>query len=152
MPWPFNELSRLLFTFYLFVNCLSEWKLCRQMLQWMDALDPWENVTDLGRLLLELPVEPRLGKMLLTATVLRCLDPVLSIVCCLSYRDPFILPADTQEKKLSAARKLELTGGSLSDHMAILRAFTLWTGARRRGRLKNANWLEKAAISSNKRL
>lgn len=101
-----------------------------KMLQWMDALDPWENVTDLGRLLLELPVEPRAGKMLLTATVLHCLDPVLTIVCCLSHRDPFLLPADPNEKKVAAARKLELAAGTLSDHMAMLRAFNLWLGAR----------------------
>lgn len=104
-----------------------------QMLQWMDALDPWENVTDLGRLMLELPVEPRLGKMLLTATVLHCLDPVLTIVCCLSHRDPFLLPAEPNEKKIAAARKLELAAGTLSDHMAMLRAFNLWLAARSNG-------------------
>lgn len=104
------------------------------MLQWMDALDPWENVTDLGRLLLELPVEPRAGKMLLTATVLHCLDPVLTIVCCLSHRDPFLLPAEPNEKKIAAARKLELAAGTLSDHMAMLRAFNLWLAARANGK------------------
>ena len=105
------------------------------MLHWMDALDPWENVTDLGRLLLELPVEPRAGKMLLTATVLRCLDPVLTIVCCLSHRDPFLLPSEPNDKKIAAARKLELAAGTLSDHMAMLRAFNLWLGARSNGKL-----------------
>lgn len=114
----------LLLTLYLFVF---------QMLQWMDALDPWENVTDMGRLMLELPVEPRLGKMLLTSTVLHCLDPVLTIVCCLSYRDPFLLPGDPQDKKLAATRKLELAAGTLSDHMAMLRAFMLWQVARANG-------------------
>lgn len=99
----------------------------------MDALDPWENVTDLGRLLLELPVEPRLGKMLLTATVLRCLDPVLTIVCCLSYREPFLLPADSEDKKAASRRRLELAAGTMSDHMALLRAFNLWQAARANG-------------------
>ena len=126
------------------VNCISVWishdlllayNQFLQMLQWMDALDPWENVTDLGRLLLELPVEPRAGKMLLTATVLHCLDPVLTIVCCLSHRDPFILPAEPNEKKVAAARKLELSAGTLSDHMAMLRAFNLWLSARSAGNL-----------------
>ena len=105
----------------------------------MDALDPWENVTDLGRLLLELPVEPRLGKMLLTATVLHCLDPVLTIVCCLSYRDPFVLPSEPQEKKAAAARKLELSAGTLSDHMAMLRAFNLWQVAKANGKSTTIN-------------
>lgn len=100
----------------------------------MDALDPWENVTDLGRLLLELPVEPRLGKMLLTASVLHCLDPVLTIVCCLSHRDPFLLPADKEDRKAAAQRKLELSAGTLSDHMALLRSFNLWLDARKKGK------------------
>ena len=99
----------------------------------MDALDPWENVTDLGRLLLDLPVEPRMGKMLLTATVLGCLNPVLTIVCCLSHRDPFVLPTEPGERKLAAACKQQLAAGSLSDHMAMLRAYELWSEAKRRG-------------------
>lgn len=103
------------------------------MLQWMDALDPWENVTDLGRLLLELPVETRLGKMLLTATVLRCLDPVLTIVCSLSHRTPFVLPAEVDEKKLASTRKLELAAGTLSDHMVMLQAYNLWQAAKKMG-------------------
>lgn len=78
--------------------------------------------------------ESGLGKMLLTATVLHCLDPVLTIVCCLSYRDPFVLPSEPQEKKAAAARKLELSAGTLSDHMAMLRAFNLWQIAKANGK------------------
>jgi HrpA-like RNA helicase len=55
-------------------------------LKTIQALDPDENVTLLGKHLLELPVDPQLGKMILTALVLQCLDPVLTIVCCMSYR------------------------------------------------------------------
>ena len=55
-------------------------------LQTIDALDSWEDLTELGHHLLDLPVEPRLGKMLLYSVVLKCLDPVLTIVCCLAYR------------------------------------------------------------------
>ena len=57
-----------------------------QMLKTMEALDAWEDVTELGNHLLDLPVEPRLGKMVLYAVVLKCLDPVLTIVCCAAYR------------------------------------------------------------------
>ena len=103
------------------------------MLQWMDALDPWENVTDLGHVLLDLPVDPRLGKMLVSATILRCLDPVLTIVCCLSHRSPFILPTEADERKLAAIRQIELAAGTLSDHMVLLRAFTLWLSAKDKG-------------------
>lgn len=54
--------------------------------QTIDALDPWEDVTELGHHLLDLPVEPRLGKAVLYSIVLKCLDPVLTIVCCLAHR------------------------------------------------------------------
>lgn len=52
----------------------------------MDALDGWEDVTELGHHLLDLPLPPRLAKMVITATVLKCLDPVLTIAACLAYK------------------------------------------------------------------
>ena len=57
-------------------------------LQQMDALDDSEELTELGRHLADLPVDPHLGKMVLNSIVLKCLDPVLTIVCSLSYKDP----------------------------------------------------------------
>ena len=57
-----------------------------QMLKTIEALDAWEDVTELGNHLLDLPIEPRLGKMVLHSVVLKCLDPVLTIVCCSAYR------------------------------------------------------------------
>ena len=57
-----------------------------QLLKTIDALDPWEDLTELGSDLLDLPVEPRLEKMLLYAVILKCLDPILTIVCSLSYK------------------------------------------------------------------
>ena len=41
-----------------------------------------------GRLLAELPVEPRLGKMILFSVVLKCLDPAIVLACAMAYKDP----------------------------------------------------------------
>jgi HrpA-like RNA helicase len=41
-----------------------------------------------GRLLAELPVEPRLGKMILFSVVLKCLDPAVVLACAMAYKDP----------------------------------------------------------------
>jgi len=57
-----------------------------QALKTMEALDAWEDVTELGNHLLDMPVEPKLGKTLLYSVALKCLDPVLTIVCCSAYR------------------------------------------------------------------
>ena len=54
----------------------------------MDALDSFEDLTELGHHLADLPVEPKYGKMILYAVALKCLDPILTIACSLAYRDP----------------------------------------------------------------
>ena len=57
-----------------------------KVLKAMEALDANENVTLLGEKLLQIPLEPQYGKMLLASVALRCLNPILTIVCCLSYK------------------------------------------------------------------
>ncbi|KAI5692972.1 hypothetical protein M8J75_005061 [Diaphorina citri] len=103
-----------------------------QMLKTMDALDPWEDLTELGRHLLDLPISPRYGKMLLVACVLKCLDPILTIVASLAYRDPFLIPMCASEKCAARNQRKALAGGAASDHMALLRAFQAWQDARQR--------------------
>ena len=56
--------------------------------QTIDALDSNEGLTQLGVRLLDLPVEPNFGKMILYSILLKCVEPVLTIVASLTYRDP----------------------------------------------------------------
>lgn len=104
-----------------------------QMLKTIDALDQHEDLTDLGYHLADLPVEPHLGKMVLCAVVLKCLDPILTIACTLTYRDPFVLPAQGSQKRASLICRKRFTSGTFSDHMALLRAFQAWQKARSEG-------------------
>uniref|UniRef100_A0A671VQR6 RNA helicase n=1 Tax=Sparus aurata TaxID=8175 RepID=A0A671VQR6_SPAAU len=104
-----------------------------QMLKTIDAMDQYEDLTDLGYHLADLPVEPHLGKMVMCAVVLKCLDPILTIACTLAYRDPFILPAQGSQKKAALDCRKSFTSSSFSDHMALLRAFQAWQKARSEG-------------------
>ncbi|XP_074107182.1 3'-5' RNA helicase YTHDC2 isoform X1 [Cotesia typhae] len=104
-----------------------------QLLKSIDALDAWEDLTELGTHLLDLPVEPRLGKMLLYAVVLKCLDPILTIVCSLAYKDPFVLPHQPCQKRAATAARKKFAADTYSDHMAVLRAFQAWQQARASG-------------------
>lgn len=54
----------------------------------------------IGRQLSMLPVEPKLGKMLILGAIFNCLDPVMSIVAGLSVRDPFLMPFDKKDVSL----------------------------------------------------
>lgn len=51
------------------------------------------TLTALGYHLSHLPLNPRLGKMLILACTLQCLEPVLTVCAALSYKSPFMQPA-----------------------------------------------------------
>lgn len=90
------------------------------------ALDENENLTVLGRHLTMLPMEPKLGKMLILGAVFNCLDPILTIVAGLSVRDPFLTPLD--KKDLAEAAKAQFSH-DYSDHLALVRAYEGWKDA-----------------------
>lgn len=64
----------------------------------------------MGRLLSKLPIDVHLGKFILTAVVMRCLDPALTIAAALSSKSPFITPLG-QEDEVDRA-KLKFNSGS----------------------------------------
>jgi ATP-dependent RNA helicase YTHDC2 len=103
------------------------------LLQAIGALDEQENLTELGVHLADLPVDVRLGKTLIYSVLLKCLDPVLTIVAALSVNDPFTLPAYGRDKERMVAIKKSLAENSMSDHLALLRIFQKWNDS------KNAN-------------
>ena len=53
------------------------------------ALDDAEELTALGHHLAALPVDVRVGKLLLLGASFGCLDPILTIAAALSYKSPF---------------------------------------------------------------
>lgn len=100
-----------------------------RLLKRIGALDEQENVTELGTLLVDLPVDVQLGKALLYAVLLKCLDPVLTIVSALSVKDPFVLPGLDTESTARHTRN-NFSCESFSDHMILLRVFQLWNESR----------------------
>ncbi|GLT50028.1 hypothetical protein SLA2020_235410 [Shorea laevis] len=107
-------------------------------LKMIGALDEKENLTNLGKFLSMLPVDPKLGKMLIMGALFRCFDPVLTIVSGLSVRDPFLLP---QEKKdLAGTAKSRFSAKDYSDHMALVRAYEGWKDAEREGSAYEYCW------------
>ncbi|XP_021591951.1 DExH-box ATP-dependent RNA helicase DExH5, mitochondrial isoform X2 [Manihot esculenta] len=90
------------------------------------ALDKNENLTVLGQYLTMLPLEPKLGKMLILGAIFNCLDPILTVVCGLSVRDPFLTPMDKRD--LAEAAKSQFSR-DYSDHLALVRAYEGWKDA-----------------------
>ena len=66
----------------------------RQLLEELNALSADERLTKIGRRLARLPIDPRLGRMILEAERLGCLREVLVIATALSLQDPRERPAE----------------------------------------------------------
>ncbi|KAK6143234.1 hypothetical protein DH2020_023582 [Rehmannia glutinosa] len=107
-------------------------------LKMIGALDENENLTHLGKFLSVLPVDPKLGKMLIMGAIFRCFDPILTVVAGLSVRDPFLLPQD--KKDLAGTAKSRFSAKDYSDHMALVRAFEGWKDAEREGSAYEYCW------------
>ncbi|KAI0094612.1 P-loop containing nucleoside triphosphate hydrolase protein [Irpex rosettiformis] len=90
------------------------------------ALTSVEDITPMGRLLSKLPTDVHLGKFLLVATVLRCLDPALTVAATLNSKSPFLVPFGKEDE----AHRQKLTFKiENSDFLTIHQAFSSWRRA-----------------------
>ncbi len=69
-----------------------------KLLQELGAVTPSGRLTGVGRRLARLPVDPRLGRMVLAASEQGCLEEVLVIASALAIQDPRERPADRQQQ------------------------------------------------------
>ncbi|SYW76632.1 related to ATP-dependent RNA helicase [Ustilago bromivora] len=109
-----------------------------EKLKMVGALDINKNLTSLGRVLLQLPVDAPMGKMCLYGAFFRCLDPVLSLAAILTSRDPFMAPMHLREEA-ELVKDRWCPPDFRSDALCILRAYTRWWEMESRGDLVAAN-------------
>ncbi|HEY3010467.1 MAG TPA: ATP-dependent RNA helicase HrpA [Micromonosporaceae bacterium] len=86
----------------------------------LDQSDPRQRLTVLGRRLAQLPIDPRLGRMVLESERNGCVREILVIAAGLSIQDPRERPADRQQ---AAAEKHARFSDKESDFLAYL---NLW--------------------------
>ena len=86
------------------------------------------GLTALGFHLATLPVDPRVGKMMIYGALFGCTDPALTIAASMSARSPFMSPFDKREQA-DEARQAFATEGS--DPLTTLTAFSQWKEMRR---------------------
>ena len=109
------------------------------------ALDETEALTGLGYHLAALPVDVRLGKMLLYAALFSCLDPVAIVAATISYKSPFVAPLEQRELADAARRAFAVEA---SDHLTTVNAFSTWRRIRHEhGRNFERQWCRKHFLS-----
>ncbi|KAF0897298.1 hypothetical protein E2562_035582 [Oryza meyeriana var. granulata] len=91
----------------------------------IDAIDENGQITDVGRIMAELPLEPSLSRTLIEANELGCLSQALTVAAVLSAEITFW---PTRNKDMEGKRKRqELPDGSgWGDHIQLLQIFESW--------------------------
>lgn len=97
-----------------------------ELLKKINALDSVETITKLGMHLIRMPVDCQLGKMLLYAVLLQCLDPVIEIVSALSVNDLFKHDDNEEKVALINSIKEEFAANSCSDHEMLHNVYEAW--------------------------
>ncbi|MGP3971990.1 ATP-dependent RNA helicase HrpA [Streptomyces sp. 6N223] len=101
-----------------------------QLLEELGALAD-QRLTDTGRRLAQLPVDPRLARMVLAADANGCAHEVMVIAAALSIQDPRERPSDKQQQADARHARFREGPGGESDFLALL---ALWDYARERQR------------------
>jgi ATP-dependent helicase HrpA len=104
-----------------------------QLLAELNAVDDSNELTAIGRELAKLPLDPRIGRMLLGARDQHCLAEVLVIASALSVQDPRERPLDAQEAADQAHRRL---ADDRSDFLSLVK---LWAFVQQRIEHKKSN-------------
>lgn len=113
-------------------------------LQHVGAFDLSCNLTALGIHLAMLPVDVRIGKLILFGAILGCVDAALTIAACLSYKSPFVTPFGKKEE--ANAKKREFSMG-YSDHLTTLRAYQKFQEANNRSYMAGVNFCNENFLS-----
>jgi pre-mRNA-splicing factor ATP-dependent RNA helicase DHX38/PRP16 len=86
----------------------------------LGALDNTGSLTELGRKMVEFPLDPPLSKMLIISEKFNCTDEILTIVSMLSVPAIFFRPKDREVESDAAREKFMV---SESDHLTLLHVF-----------------------------
>jgi ATP-dependent helicase HrpA len=94
-----------------------------QLLQELGAVDDSNQLTPLGKQLAKLPLDPRVGRMILAARDNACLTEVLIIAAALSVQDPRDRPIDAQGAADNAHKKFADEKSEFQSYLKIWKWF-----------------------------
>ncbi|KAJ8248547.1 hypothetical protein GJAV_G00243170 [Gymnothorax javanicus] len=117
----------------------------QRRLQDLGALTGEEKLTPLGYHLACLPVDVRIGKLMLFGAIFRCLDPALTIAASLAFKSPFVSPWDKREEATERKQSFAL---AKSDHLALLQAYKGWSAAAKNGNQAGYMYCRENFLSS----
>ncbi|KAK0477646.1 P-loop containing nucleoside triphosphate hydrolase protein [Armillaria novae-zelandiae] len=91
-----------------------------ELLNFLAALDDEGNLTALGSIMAEFPLDPQLAKMLIVSPEFRCSNEILTITAMLSIPNVWIRPPNARSQADAAKALLTVPDG---DHLTMLNVY-----------------------------
>ncbi|KAL6078692.1 RNA helicase [Balamuthia mandrillaris] len=91
-----------------------------EQLNYLGALDDDGNLTDVGSMMSEFPLDPQLAKMCITSPQYTCSNEILSITAMLSVPNCFMRPKEAQRAADEAKARFSHLDG---DHLSLLNVY-----------------------------
>ncbi|KAH9019755.1 P-loop containing nucleoside triphosphate hydrolase protein [Lactarius hengduanensis] len=103
-----------------------------ELLNYLAALDDDGNLTPMGSMMSEFPLDPQMSKMLIVSPEFHCSQEILAIVAMLSVPNVWLRP-NNQRKEADAAKQLLTVPDG--DHLTLLNVFNEY-----QNNLHDRNW------------
>uniref|UniRef100_A0A8D3A4X8 RNA helicase n=1 Tax=Scophthalmus maximus TaxID=52904 RepID=A0A8D3A4X8_SCOMX len=111
------------------------------LLRKIGACHPSDHLlTPLGHHLASLPVNVKIGKMLIYGAILGCLEPIATIAAAITEKSPFSTPMNRKEEANLAKAALALAN---SDHLTIYNAYLGWKNSQTEGQRTEMSYCRK---------
>lgn len=121
-----------------------------QMLQMIGCLDGEENLTKLGDVISQLPLDPRIGRFVLLGCLCGIGPAAVVTACGMGYRDPFIMPSNDHQKRLNNKIRFDLAQGHPSDQISLLRVIENYSSMLQTNGRKQADiYCDETMVSRN---
>ncbi|NXP03972.1 DHX34 helicase, partial [Thinocorus orbignyianus] len=116
-------------------------------LQDQGALDEAEELTPIGNLLAQLPVDVVVGKMLVLGTLFGLAEPTLTVAAVLSVPSPFLRPSHPNPECATARRPLESPHG---DPLTLLNLFNEWVQVKSERGGNSRKWCRRRGLEEHR--
>ncbi|KAG0695850.1 P-loop containing nucleoside triphosphate hydrolase protein [Suillus ampliporus] len=91
-----------------------------ELLNYLSALDDDGNLTAVGSIMAEFPLDPQLSKMLIVSPEFQCSNEILTITAMLSVPNVWLRPNNQRKEADAAKARLTVPGG---DHLTLLNVY-----------------------------
>ncbi|ORE07685.1 P-loop containing nucleoside triphosphate hydrolase protein [Rhizopus microsporus var. microsporus] len=117
-------------------------------LQNLGALDSNENITGLGAVLAQLPVDAIVGKMLILGMVFNVIDPIVTIAAGMSVQSPFVRITSNRNPEIIKNRSQ--FDSKHGDSFTLLNVWQAWLDVKNDRKESSRKWCKRHGIEEQR--